>query len=64
MSKGKIAETLFRMKRLGQETVMIAGEFFSADELLTRLQGRPVSEAIGHIFVSDHVTSKDLTAIV
>lgn len=52
MSKKKIAALLYAMKKTGESLMSISGELFSADELLTMLFGRAVSELEGERFIS------------
>lgn len=51
MPNSKIAAVLFQMRKTGQELISISGELYSADELLSQLQGRRITEDVGHEFI-------------
>ena len=55
MTQGKTAALLFSMRKNGETVAMIEGEVLTADELLTQLVGREVTEDEGFNFIAPHV---------
>jgi hypothetical protein len=51
MTHAQIAVVLFKMKKTGEELALIGGELFSADELLSFLIGREITESEAQDFI-------------